>query len=259
VSGVRFDIHDGIGWMTLDRPDALNALNPPMMDQMRRVVDRAADDAAVSVLVIVGGDKAFSAGADLKYLDEIIDDPARYIAFVRQLNELLFAIEEAPLPTIAMVRGFVLAGGLELMLACDFAFAADDARLGDQHANFGLVPGGGSTQRLVRRLGMQRGKELLFTGCWMDGVRAEEVGLVLRAVPGEELRQRTQEFASQMVPKSKLGLSLIKRAVLHGDGLPMRHAIEKENFAAFEYMTSSQSPRVGLAAFRDRETPEFPE
>jgi enoyl-CoA hydratase/carnithine racemase len=156
MNSVRFCKADGIGWLKLDRPEALNALTPPMMDEMRSIVASASSDDDVSVLVIVGGEKAFSAGADLKHLAGIIDTPAEYAAFVEDLNDLLFAIEEVPIPTIAMVRGFVLAGGLELMLACDFAIAAVDARLGDQHANYGMVPGGGATQRLVRRLGMQR-------------------------------------------------------------------------------------------------------
>ena len=115
------------------------------------------------------------------------------------------------MPVIALVHGFVLAGGLELMLACDMAIAAEDARIGDQHVNFGLMPGGGSTQRLPRRIGMQRAMELLTTGRWLSGAEAAEWGLVRRAVPADTLDQELEALVSPLRTKSRPGLGWTSR------------------------------------------------
>lgn len=256
---VKYEIADGIAKVSLNRPEALNALDPSLMSALRDAVGRASNDPAVKVLILAGEGRAFSAGADMKHLARVLEDNARYFAFVRELNELLLFIEEAPLPTIAMVHDLALAGGLELLLACDFAIAADDARIGDQHANYGLMPGGGSTQRLPRRIGTQRAKALLFGGEWITGTQAEEIGLVLTAVPAEALEAHTMAFAAKIVSKSKGCTAYTKRAVQRGAHLPMREALQQEARALFEYFTSSASPAVGLQAFRDRQTPEFPE
>lgn len=256
---VSYKVSDGIGKLSLSRPDALNAIDGSMIDDMRRIVADASSDPGVRVLVLAGGNRAFSTGIDLRYLEDILPNNAKYFAFNKLFNSLLLELEEAPLPTIAMIRGFALAGGLELLLACDFAIASTDAVFGDQHANYGLMPGGGSTQRLARRIGMQRAKELFFTGCRLNGTQAQEAGIVLRAVPDGSLEDETQALADQLVVKSKLCTAYTKRAVQRGENLPMRQAIDQESHALFEYFTSSVSPQEGLAAFRERRAPVFPE
>jgi enoyl-CoA hydratase/carnithine racemase len=121
------------------------------------------------------------------------------------------------------------------------------------------MPGGGSTQRLPRRIGEQRAKEMLFAADWITGIRAREFGLVLDAVPIDELEARTLDLALRFTPRSKRCIGMTKRAVHRGRHLPMREALQQEAHALFEYFTSSPSPHVGLDAFRNRTTPEFPE
>jgi enoyl-CoA hydratase/carnithine racemase len=128
---------------------------------------------------------------------------------------------------IAMVHDLALAGGLELLLACDFAVAADDARIGDQHGAYGLMPGGGSTQRLPRRIGVQRAKELLFSADWITGTRAQEIGLVLASAPRERLEDCTFELANRFVDKSRRCTAYTKRAVQRGLHLPTREGLQQ--------------------------------
>lgn len=259
MSAVRYEVDGGVATARLNRPEALNALDPGMMAGLRDAAEAASGDPAVKVLVISGEGRAFCAGADMLHLEEVLKENRRYFAFVRELNDTLLAIEECPVTTIAVVHDLALAGGLELLLSCDFAIAAEDARIGDQHANFGLMPGGGSTQRLPRRVGVQRAKELLFGGGWISGSRAEEIGLVLRAVPRDALDEATMDLAGQMVSKSKSCTAYTKRAVQRGIHLSTRDGLQQEAHALFEYFSSSASPQVGLRAFRDRTKPEFAE
>ena len=176
---------------------------------------------------------------------------------MKLLNDCFFQLEELSIPTIAVVQGFALAGGLELVLACDMALAADDARLGDQHANFGLMPGGGSTQRLPRRVGMQRAMELLTTGRWLSGSEAVEWGLVLRAAPQESLDAELETLLSQLRDKSRTGLAWIKSIARQGQDLPLRAGIDREGMAFVQYFATSPHPQEGIQAFKEKRKPEF--
>ena len=182
-NNVRLEQENFVATLRLNRPDALNALSPELLEEFSHAVLSVSQDEAVKVLVVRGEGRAFCAGADLLFLESILDDLAQLPPYIQRLNDCFFQLEELPIPTIALVHGFALAGGLELMMACDLAIVAEDSRLGDQHANFGLIPGGGSTQRLPRRVGMQRAMELLTTGSWISGGQAVDWGLALRAVP----------------------------------------------------------------------------
>lgn len=256
---VTMTVTNGVAHIVLNRPQALNALNAELMESLRAAVLESAADEAVKAVVISGAGRAFCSGADLNYLDHILENNSLYFDFVRRFNELFTLIEEAPIPVIAMVHDLALAGGLELLLACDFAIVANEARIGDQHGNYGLMPGGGSTQRLPRRIGMQRAKEMLFTADSITGSRAEEIGLALAAVPAAELETYTFKFAERLADKSRRCTAYTKRAVQRGIHLPMPEALRQEAHALFEYFTSSPSPKIGIDAFRNRRKPEFPE
>ncbi|GAB7007855.1 enoyl-CoA hydratase/isomerase family protein [Nocardioides sp. AN3] len=229
------------------------------MDGLGDVVTELSADPEVKALIISGAGRGFCAGADLDYLHDILEDNARYFDFVQRFNRLFLLIEDAPIPVIAMVHDLALAGGLELLLACDFAVAAEDARIGDQHGTYGLMPGGGSTQRLPRRIGLLRAKEMLFAADWISGARAAEIGLVLSAVPRDDLEACTWALARRFVDKSRRCTALTKRAVQRGLHLPMREALQQEAHAVSEYFTSSPSQMIGLEAFRRGQKPEFPE
>jgi len=173
------------------------------------------------------------------------------------LNLCFVILEDLPVPTIEGVHGFALAGGLELGLACEMTLAAEDARLGDQHANFGLMPGGGSTQRLPRRVGMQRAMELLTTGRWLSGPEAVEWGLALRAVPQETLEAELEALLAQLRDKSRTGLAWTKSIARQGQDLPLPAGIEQEGMAFVQYFATSPHPQEGIQAFKERRNPAF--
>ncbi len=149
---LRLERADRVATLTLDRPQALNALSPQMVEDLHAALDEAVADTTLKALVVRGAGRAFCAGADLAYFQTAFSDPPALTAYLARFNDALNRLESFPVPTIAAVHGYALAGGLEVLLACNLAIAAEDARIGDQHVNFALIPGGGSTQRLPRRI-----------------------------------------------------------------------------------------------------------
>ena len=248
---------DRIATIRLNRPDALNALNLELLAEFSHAVEAVGEDESVKALVVRGEGRAFCAGADLLYFDTVFNDISRLPPYVKLLNQCFFQLEDLPIPTIAVVHGFALAGGLELVLACDMTLAAEDARLGDQHANFGLMPGGGSTQRLPRRIGMQRAMELLTTGRWLSGPEAVEWGLALRAVPQESLDAELEGLLGQLRDKSRTSLAWTKSVARQGQDLPLRAGIDREGMAFVQYFATSPHPREGIQAFKERRKPAF--
>ncbi len=254
---IKLEKADSVATLSLNRPAALNALSLELLTEFSHAVAAVGRDESVKALVVRGEGRAFSSGADLLAFDAFFEDLSRLAPYVRQLNDCLFQLEELPIPTVAVVHGFALAGGLELMLACDLALAAADARIGDQHANYGLIPGGGSTQRLPRRIGMQRAMELLTTGRWLSGVEAADWGLVLRAVPAELLEAELEALLAQLRSKSWAGLGRIKSITRQGQDLPLREGVALEGEAFVQHFATSPHPREGIRAFREKRRPEF--
>ena len=241
----------------LNRPDALNALSPALLTELSFALAEAGEDESLKVLVIRGEGRAFCAGADLTYFQTTFDDPALLPGYIAQVNNTFHQIEGLPFPAIAVVHGFALAGGLELMMACDMSIVAEDARLGDQHVNFGLVPGGGSTQRLPRRVGLQRAMELLTTGKWISGAEGVEWGLALRSAPVDSLDEELESLLGPLRTKSREGLALIKQVTLRGMGLPLEDGVALESFAFAKFLTTSLHPAEGIKAFLEKRQPEF--
>ena len=256
-TNIKLEKVNRVATIRLNRPDALNALSPEVLAELSFAVAEAGNDESIKVLVIRGEGRAFCAGADLSYFQTTFDDPALLPEYVAQINDTLFQIEKLPIPAIAVVHGFALAGGLELMMACDMALVAEDARIGDQHVNFGLMPGGGSTQRLPRRVGLQRAMELLTTGRWLSGTEAVEWGLALRAVPAEGLDEELEKLLAPLRTKSRAGLSLIKSVTLRGMGMSIEDGVALESHAFVQYMTTSPHPAEGIQAFKEKRQPEF--
>jgi enoyl-CoA hydratase/carnithine racemase len=168
-------------------------------------------------------------------------------------------LERFPVPTIARVHGYALAGGLELLLCCDMAIAADSAQIGDQHANFGLIAGAGGIPRLVRRIGRQKASEVLYTGRWLSGPEAVEYGIVLRSVPEDDLGAAVSELAAKLIPKSRTGLGYIKRVIEAGIDVPLVTALNEERSGLLEYFSTSPHPREGISAFIEKRAPNFNE
>lgn len=257
VDPILYEATDGVANLTLNRPEAMNSLSMELVYSLHDKIKRVREDDNVRVVVIRGNDRAFSAGADLKFVNEALKSYSVFTAFVNRLNDAFFALEALPVPVIGVIKGFALAGGFEMLLACDMALAADDARIGDQHANFGLMAGAGGTARLIRKVGLQYAMEICLTGKWLSGKEAAEIGLVLRSVPGDSLEDEVAKLVGSLKEKSRTGLAFTKRAIVRGLEMPMRQGIDEEVFSLFEYFASSPDPANGIRAFIEKRKPDF--
>ncbi len=256
-SSIELEMGDRMATLRLNRPDALNALSPELIAEFRNAVAVVAADVSVKALVVRGAGRGFCAGADLLFFDRVFDDMTLLPDYAENLNEAFFELEGLPIPTIAVVHGYALAGGLELMMACDMALVDEDARIGDQHANFGLIPGGGSSQRLPRRVGMPRAMELLTTGRWLSGREAVDWGLALRSVPAATLDAELETLLSGLRAKSRTGLALMKSLARRSQDLPLREGVALESATFTHVFATSPHPRAGIEAFKEKRQPEF--
>jgi len=230
-----YDVTDDIATVTLNRPDALNALTPAMLVEIRRAIEEAGADDKVGVIVLTGAGRAFSAGVDLKALGDftveggavgpILDDPAR---------ALIDAIQSVPKVVIAKVNGFCFTGALEIVLGCDLIVAAEEAQLGDTHAKWGLRPTWGMSARLPRAVGLQRAKELSFTAAMITGAEAERIGLVSRAVPVDELDETVDRLVEEILANSRGSLAAYKHLYRHGMSTTLPNALDLEFGTTFE-------------------------
>ena len=243
-------------WITLNRPRAMNALTAELMSEMAGALDAVEGDADTRVVVITGAGRAFCAGADLKAMSAA-DDPGTAIGSLAAVaGPVLRRLEAFPLPVIAAVNGLALAGGFELLLACDLAIAAQSARAGDAHANFGLVPGGGGSVRLTRRVGPMRAKRLMFTGEFVEARVLEALGLVNEVVPDDQLTGAVDRLAASLAEKSPLGLRRMKEMVANALELPHQSALEAEEAMAIRH-AGSRDAREGYSAFTEKRKPRF--
>jgi enoyl-CoA hydratase len=244
--------------LTLNRPDKLNALDAALLAQVGRVVaELAARPMATRprVVIVTGaGDKAFAAGADVAELARATPVEAR--ALSENGHRAGRTLEEAPFPVIAAVNGFALGGGCELALACDFIYASDRARFGQPEVGLGLVPGFGGTQRLARRVGVGRARELVYTGATLDAERARSIGLVNEVVPHAELTTRVEALARTIAARPPLAVAAAKRLLLRGTEIELTAANELET-EAFGALFATHDAREGTSAFLAKRPPAF--
>jgi enoyl-CoA hydratase len=243
----------GVAVVTIDREDALNALDVPTLTALRDRLRELARDAGVRAVVLTGaGEKAFVAGADIKYMSGL--GPAEAKGWGALGHEAALLLETMPRPTIAAVNGFALGGGCELALACDIRYASSRAKLGQPEINLGIVPGWGGTQRLARVCGIGVAKELIFTGRTVDAEEALRIGLV-NAI-ADPVLERALETARELAAKSTLALSLAKRLcnLTLGVDHAGSHAVAADEFGA---LFASEDAREGLTAFVEKRPPTF--
>ncbi len=224
-----------IGWITLNRPQAMNAITPAMLKELKITILEAGQDPTVKIIVLTGAGKAFSAGVDLKALGnrklengkvgDILDIPAR---------ELIQAIRTVPKPVIALVNGFCFTGALEIMLGCDLVIAAEDAKIGDTHAKWSLRPTWGMTARLPRRVGFLKAKELSFTADAITGKEAERIGLVNMAVPADKLNEALATLVNKILSNSPQSLAAYKLLYNTNESLTLEKSLELEFGSDFE-------------------------
>ncbi|BBG04790.1 MULTISPECIES: enoyl-CoA hydratase/isomerase family protein [Pseudonocardia] len=252
---VRFEIRGSAAWITLNRPERRNALSVELLDGVATALRTAEGDRAVRSVVFAGTGPMFCAGADLtRVLDEL--GGAGVTDFLRRAAGLFDQVARHPKPVIAAVHGGVVAGGLELVLACDLVLAARGATFADGHARYGMFPAAGGATRLPRRIGANRAKQLLFTAEGWSAQRMYEAGLVTEVVDDDRLAAAAQQLADRIGRLSPLGLARIKDVVDTGLERSLEDALAYELAACAEY-TGSRDFAEGLRAFAARREPEF--
>ncbi|MEO0398507.1 MAG: enoyl-CoA hydratase [Pseudomonadota bacterium] len=244
---------NGVGVVTLNRPDALNAFNSQLMDELTEALTGFDKDPTIGCIVITGSDKAFAAGADITeladksyveaYTDDLITNNWEATAQVRT-------------PTIAAVAGYALGGGCELAMMCDFILAADTAKFGQPEVTLGILPGAGGTQRLTRFVGKSKAMELCLTGRLMDAEEAERCGLVSRIVPAGELREEAIKTAKKIASFSRPVVMLTKEAVDRAYETTLSEGVRFER-RLFHSAFAFEDQTEGMAAFVEKRKPAF--
>jgi enoyl-CoA hydratase len=252
---ILFEVQEGVGVLTFNRPKVMNALNPATLEEISDALGRAARQEDIRVLVLTGaGEKAFVAGADITEFLNFTTLGARF--FAQRGQEVFFQIEQLPKPAIACVNGFALGGGCEIAMSCDFIYASDRARFGQPEINLGIIPGFGGTQRLSRLIGRARAKEICMSGEMLDAQQAKELGLVARIFPSEHLLAETMKIARMLAAKPAAALASIKKVVDCGADIDLRSGctLEAEAFGA---CFGGEDMREGVSAFLEKRKPNF--
>ena len=244
---------DGVALVTIERPDALNALSFELLDELADALAQLDVDPGCRAIVLTGsGSRAFAAGADIREL--AVQTP------VTLLVENRFAVWDrigaVRTPLIAAVRGFALGGGCELALSCDIIIAGDDAQFGQPEIDLGVMPGAGGTQRLTRAIGKARAMDLVLTGRRIDAAEADRLGLVSRIVPAEETVDAALELGRTIASKSPVAVLAAKEAVKLADELPLAAGLHHERRAFFALFASDDQAE-GMSAFIEKRRPEW--
>jgi enoyl-CoA hydratase/carnithine racemase len=249
------DRQDHVATITLNRPDVLNAQNNAMREELLQVFSALKSDEDVRAIVVTGaGERAFSAGADIKeFLEPPV--PARFREQRRRLD-YRGEMDRCPQPIIAAIRGFALGGGLELALACDIRIAAEDAQLGLTEVTLGIIPGGGGTQRLPRLIGRGKALEMILTGARIPAAEALAIGLVEHVVPVAELLPSALALAHSIAEKPPIALRYAKEAVVSGLALPLADGLRLESDLS-TLLRTTEDRVEGARAFVEKRKPKW--
>lgn len=252
---VLYETGNGCAWITVNRPDKLNALNRRTVEELVAAAGRALADPQVAVLILTGaGEKAFVAGADIKEMAAM--SAAEGQEHSRFLHASLAWLERSPKPVVAAVNGFALGGGCELAMACHVRLASQQASFGQPEVNLGLIPGAGGTQRLQRLVGRGRAMDLILSGDRIDAEEALRIGLVTRVFPAEGLREGVEGYAKILRRKSPKALSRAIEAVLTGGEMSLDDALRMES-ALFGLCFATEDMQEGTGAFLEKRKPSF--
>ena len=250
---ILVDREGAVAILTVDRPDAMNAVDVATLTQLRDELRTVAADDAVRVVILTGaGERAFVAGADIKYMSGLgVGEAKEWGALGHEAGRLL---ETMPKPTLAAVNGFALGGGCELALACDIRYASSTAKLGQPEVNLGIIPGWGGTQRLARVCGLGVAKELIFTGRIVDADEAFRIGLVNGV--HDPVLDKAREIAELLATKSPVALRVMKQLANRALGGDHTANLDAE-VESFGELFSSEDAKEGLAAFVEKREPNF--
>jgi enoyl-CoA hydratase len=252
---VLYEVADHVATITLNRPEVRNAMNTPLREAMSERFTALAADDDVRVIVVTGaGDKAFSAGADIREFVE----PLVPTQFREQRRRLDFrqVMDRCPQPIIAAIRGIALGGGLELALACDIRIAGDDALLGLTEVNLAIIPGGGGTQRLPRLVGRGKALEMILTGQRIGAAEALRIGLVERVVPAAEVMNAARDLARELAGRAPVAMRYAKEAVVKGLGMSLDDGLRLEGDLS-TLLRTTEDRLEGARAFLEKRKPNW--
>lgn len=248
--------HGRVLTVTMNRPESLNAVNAGLHDDLSRVFGEITRDREVDVVVLTGAGRAFSAGGDLQWMQDAIDDPENFEKVADEARWIVFSLMECDKPVICRMNGDAVGLGATIALFCDIIIAADTARIGDPHVSVGLVAGDGGTAIWPQLIGYAKAKEFLFTGDLLKAADAERIGLINHAVPAAELDARVDALADRLAGGATRAIRWTKRAV----NLPLKQIVHSVMDAAISYESLSnltQDHQEAVKAFRERRKPEF--
>ena len=250
-----YEKKEGIGIVTINRPEALNALNSEVFNELYELFQEIEHDGEVRVVILTGsGTRAFVAGSDITEMaPQSSVEINSFVEKVRKASDRIYTLSK---PTIAAINGYALGGGCELAMCCDLRIASEKARFGQPEINLAVIPGGGGTQRLTRLIGMTRAKELLYTGDMIDAPNALNMGLVNKVVPIDNLMDEAKAMAQKLMTKSGRILSLIKTAVNSGANMSLPDALDLEA-QCFALCFATEDQKEGMKAFMEKRKAAF--
>ena len=251
---LKKEVNEGLAIVTIDRPEALNALNNALLQELKDMFTELRDDEEVRAIILTGAGKAFVAGADIAAMNAMTPIEGREMMILG--HSLMDLIEDMEKPVIAAVNGFALGGGCELSMACDIRIASEKAKFGQPETGLGIIPGFGGTQRLPRLVGKSMAKYLLFTSDVIDAERAEQIGLVEKVVPVGALMEEAEKVARRIMANGPIAVGLVKKAVNKGYDLPLREATSLEiELEAVAFSTEDKTE--GMTAFQEKRDKHF--
>ena len=255
MSYVLNEINEHIAFLTINRPDALNAMNPDVIDELKFELQSCIDNDSVGVIILTGsGEKAFIAGADIKKMQTM--DIEEALVFAKEGQALTLNIENSPKPVIAAVNGYALGGGCEISLACHMRIASDNAIFGQPEVLLGLLPGWGGTQRLPKIVGLGLANEMIATGSSITSTEAKEIGLVNHVVSQEELMSKCIDIAKQILKNGPNAISESLLCIRKGNGKSIEKGLEIEA-ERFSQLFENDESSEGLSAFVEKRPPKF--
>jgi len=252
---ILFEKDGAVGSLTINRPKSLNALNPATLHEIAACLQDVHRDQSIHCLILSGaGDRAFIAGADIAAMVTMTALEGK--AFAALGLSVLRTLEELPIPVIAAVNGFALGGGTELALACDLIIAADKAKFGQPEINLGVIPGFGGTQRLARRIGLPRARELIYSGDMIDAETALRYGLVNKVVPLADLMSEAKALAHKLAAKPPVAIQQAKAAINAGIDMDLENGCRFEN-EVFALTFATADKVEGMKAFLEKRAANF--